>query len=278
VPTIWLAVQPLLLEAQRKAGGALPQLRHLRLYSGGSAVPPSLIDAYERDLRVPLIQLWGMTELSPLGTLNLLKPHQAGMPQEQRLALLNKQGYPVPLTDVRVANADGKELPWDGEAVGQLQVRGPSTVRRYFRSANASDLTADGWFDTGDLATLTPEGNVQIVDRAKDLIKSGGEWISSVDIELALMAHPAVLEAAVIAAAHPTFMERPLALVVPRPGQERHATKDELLRFLSTRVAKWWLPDDVVFVKEIPKTSVGKFDKKVLRTQYQNHLANRAKL
>jgi fatty-acyl-CoA synthase len=183
---------------------------------------------------------------------------------ERRVRL--KQGLPVPGVELRLAAVDtGALQPWDGKAVGEIQVRGPWVTRGYYRGVDPDRFTADGWLRTGDVANVDPEGYIQIVDRTKDLVKSGGEWISSVELESAIMGHPKVLEAAVIGVPHPKWQERPVAYVVPKPEHQGAITQDEILAYLQPLVAKWWLPDEVRFVDEIPKTSVGKFDKKVLR-------------
>jgi fatty-acyl-CoA synthase len=235
---------------------------------GGSALPQSLMLGFERDFGVRLIHAWGMTETTPVGTVCNLKSTLDGLSPGEQLAVRLKQGLPAPCVEVRVVDEDGRELPWDGKAAGELQVRGPWVVREYYRDPRSEESFMDGWFRTGDVANIDAEGYVQLVDRTKDMVKSGGEWISSVDLENAIMGHPKVAEAAVIAIAHPKWTERPMACVVLRePG----LTRDEVRAFLKGKVADWWLPDDVVFLEQIPKTSVGKFDKKVLREQFKGH-------
>lgn len=210
-----------------------------------------------------------MTETTPLGTVSVLKPHLANLTEDEQYAYRTKQGIPVPFVDVRVVNEQG-EVPPDGVTMGELQVRGPWIAGAYHDKPNIRDsFTEDGWFRTGDVATIDEEGYVKITDRTKDLIKSGGEWISSVDLENAIMAHPAVEEAAVIGIAHPKWQERPLAVVVKKEGAT--LTLEELHAFLTPKFAKWWLPDDVVFVAEIPRTSAGKFLKSQLREQFREH-------
>ena len=234
------------------------------LVVGGSAMPRSLIDGYERELSVNVVQAWGMTELSPLGTVSKLQRHHLGLTEAQQLDVKALQGIPLAGVELRIVSDDGAELPWDGETMGELQARGPWVIRGYFkRDPTPEHFTADGWFRTGDVATMTPDGYMRITDRTKDLVKSGGEWISSVALEGALMGHDGVLEAAVIAVPDEKWSERPLAVVVRTA--EGQVDTDELRRFLVERFAKFEIPDRFVFVDKLPKTSVGKFDKKVLR-------------
>jgi fatty-acyl-CoA synthase len=263
VPTVWIAVKELI----EKEGYDLSSLRCVPC--GGSAAPRSLIEYYEKTLGVPITHAWGMTETSPIGTVGRLKSHMQAWPEEQRYAVRAKQGYVAAGVELRIVDDAGREQPWDGASMGEVQVRGPWVVGAYYDNPeSASRLTEDGWFRTGDVATVDAEGYMQITDRTKDLIKSGGEWISSVDLENMIMAHPKVLEAAVIAVPHPRWVERPLACVVPRPG----VTLDplEILEFLRPQVARWALPDEVRIIEAVPKTSVGKFDKKVLRERYRD--------
>jgi fatty-acyl-CoA synthase len=209
-----------------------------------------------------------MTEMSPLGTLTKLKSSMESLPEADKLAVLAKQGIIVPTVKCRIVDIDtGSELPWDGVAFGELQVRGPYITSSYFHDPDSGEKFMDGWLRTADVATIDPEGYIQIVDRTKDLVKSGGEWISSVELESTLMAHPKVLEAAVVGLPHPRWSERPCAAVVLKAEHRDSTTADELRDFLAERVAKWWLPDEYVFVDEIPKTSVGKFAKTRLREQ-----------
>ncbi|MBI1759188.1 MAG: long-chain fatty acid--CoA ligase [Actinobacteria bacterium] len=262
VPTIWMAALPML------EGRDLSSLR--LIVCGGSAVPTALSEAYRAKLGLPITQAWGMTETSPLGSMNNLPPELAGRPEEELAEIRSRQGYPPVGVDVRIVEPDTTdELPWDDEVTGELQVRGPWIASAYYRGDGAEQFTADGWLRTGDVAAVDRSGSIRLVDRTKDLIKTGGEWISSVDLENHLMAHPAVAEAAVIGVAHPKWQERPLACVVLAAGAT--ATKEELIEFLTPRVAKWWLPDDVVFIDEVPKTSVGKFSKKDLRTRFAGY-------
>jgi fatty-acyl-CoA synthase len=265
VPTIWIGLYAL-LERERYD---LSSLRVMPV--GGSAMPRALIEAFEKRFGIRIAHAWGMTEMTPLGTVANLKSYMESWPDEERFAVRAKQGMPVVGVEIRAVDEQGREVPWDGKTMGELQVRGPWVIRAYYNDPRTAEAFQDGWFRTGDVVTIDPEGYIQIVDRTKDLIKSGGEWISSVDLENALMAHPKVLEAAVIAVPHPKWQERPLAVVVPRPEFKEDLTKEELLEFLRPRFAKWWLPDDIVFMEAIPKTSVGKFDKKVLREQFKDY-------
>ena len=263
VPTVWIAVKELI----EKEGYDLSSLRCVPC--GGSAAPKSLIEYYEKALGVPLVHAWGMTETSPIGTIGRLKSYMQGWPDKQRYAARAKQGYVAAGVELRIVGEDGTELPADSRSMGEIQVRGPWVVGAYYDNPeSAARFTENGWFKTGDVATLDGEGYLHITDRTKDLIKSGGEWISSVDVENMIMAHPKVLEAAVIAVPHPKWMERPMACVVPRPGARLDAA--EIIEFLRPQLARWALPDEVVFLEEVPKTSVGKFDKKVLRERFKD--------
>jgi fatty-acyl-CoA synthase len=265
VPTIWMG----LLQVLEQTPYDISSLRCMPV--GGSAAPRSMIERYERQFGVPILHAWGMTEMAPIGSVSRLKADMDALSEDERFAVRAKQGTPVPGVEARVVDADGRELPWDGQSFGELQVRGPWVISGYYNDPRGADSFQDGWFRTGDVATIDPDGYIQIVDRTKDLVKSGGEWISTVELENALMAHPKVLEAAVIAVPHPRWQERPLACVVPRPEHRDTLTAAELLAFLGERVAKWQLPDDIVFIESVPKTSVGKFDKKVLREAYKEH-------
>ncbi|HEV8672665.1 MAG TPA: long-chain fatty acid--CoA ligase [Methylomirabilota bacterium] len=264
VPTVWIAVKDLV----EKEAFDLSSIRCIPI--GGSAAPRSLLEAYDKKFGVAMTHAWGMTEMTPVGTVSRLKSYMESWPDEQRYAVRAKQGYAVAGVDLRVVDDQGREVPWDGRTMGELQVRGPWVVKAYHDNPEgARQFTADGWFRTGDVVTLDPEGYIQITDRTKDLIKSGGEWISSIDMESLIMAHPKVLEAAVIAVPHPKWVERPLACVVPKPEYRGAVAAAEILEFLRPQVAKWALPDDIVFLEALPKTSVGKFDKKVLREQFK---------
>jgi acyl-CoA synthetase (AMP-forming)/AMP-acid ligase II len=256
VPTIWINTAALL----KQTGQRLPKVH--TVICGGSAVPRSLMESMD-SIGLRILHAWGMTETSPLGSVG--RPRSGTKPEDE----LNKrltQGIVVPGVEIRITDpATGVELPWDGVAFGEIQVRGPWIARGYYNGYDPGKLTEDGWFRTGDVAKITPEGYIQIVDRTKDVIKSGGEWISSVDLENAIMAHPKILEAAVIGLAHSKWDERPVAYAVPKPEFKDQVTQEEVIDFLKDKVAKWWLPDEVRFIDEVPKTSVGKFDKKVLR-------------
>lgn len=263
VPTIWIGLHSVLEEEKFDVSS-------LRLGVGaGSALPRQLIETYKKQHGIELRQLWGMTETTPVGTVSVLKHALEDGPDEECFARRAKQGLPVVGLDLRAVDDQGKEVPWDGVAMGELQVRGPWVISGYYNDARSASALMDGWFRTGDVATIDAEGYVHLVDRAKDVIKSGGEWISSVDLENAIMGYPKVLEAAVVAVEHPKWQERPIACVVPKPQFQDRITKEEILAYLEPKFAKWWLPDDVLFVDAIPKTSVGKFDKKVMRARFK---------
>ncbi len=263
VPTVWIAVKDL---AERE-GFDLTSLRTIPI--GGSAAPRHLQEAYEKQFGVFMAHAWGMTEMTPLGTVCRLKSYMKDWPEDDRWAVRARVGYASVGVDVRIVDDAGLELPWDGVGMGELQVRGPWVTAGYYDNPeSAARFTEDGWFRTGDVATIDAEGYVQITDRTKDLIKSGGEWISSVDVENMIMAHPKVLEAAVIAVPHPKWVERPLACVVAKPGET--LDPGEILEYLRPRLAKWALPDEVAIIDAVPKTSVGKFDKKVLRERFKD--------
>jgi fatty-acyl-CoA synthase len=262
VPTVWLA----LLNYMKEQKAKFSTLK--RTIIGGSACPPAMIKAFQDDYGVQVLHAWGMTEMSPLGTVTVFKCKHAGWPKEQRVALQNKQGRAVYGVDMRIVGEDGSELPNDGKAFGDLQVRGPWVVKGYFKGEGGDPLK-DGWFPTGDVATIDPDGYMQITDRSKDVIKSGGEWISSIDLENIAVAHPAIAEAAVIGVKHPKWDERPIVVAVKKPGQQ--ISKDELLKFYEGKIAKWWMPDDVVFVAELPHTATGKLSKLTLRQQLKDY-------
>ncbi|QRK10848.1 long-chain fatty acid--CoA ligase [Archangium violaceum] len=266
VPTIWLGILALLDQEPNRW-----DLRSVRTMAiGGSAAPPAMIEGFLHRHGLVVTHAWGMTEMNPVGTLARPRRQHEHLPQAERLALRATQGYALPLVEVRHVSDSGQVLPWDGETMGELEVRGPWVASSYYGGEGADRFTPDGWFKTGDVVTLDAEGYVRITDRSKDVIKSGGEWISSVALENALMAHPAVLEAAVFAAKDPKWDERPLAAVVLKPGQS--VTKQELTAHLEARFVKWWLPDDYVFIPQIPRTSTGKFLKTKLREDYGDHL------
>jgi fatty-acyl-CoA synthase len=256
VPTIWINTAAYLKET----GKRLPKVH--TVLCGGSAVPRALMESMD-SLGLRILHAWGMTETSPLGSVG--RPRAGTDPADELNARLT-QGMVNAGVEIRISDqATGEELPWDGVAFGEIQVRGPWVARGYHNGYDADKLTEDGWFRTGDVAKITPEGYIQIVDRTKDVIKSGGEWISSVELENAIMSHPKILEAAVIGLVHPKWDERPVAYAVPKPEFKGKVTQEEVIDFLRDKVAKWWLPDEVRFIDEVPKTSVGKFDKKVLR-------------
>ncbi|QHB54665.1 long-chain-fatty-acid--CoA ligase [Ralstonia solanacearum] len=260
VPTVWLG----LLQHMQANGLRFSSFR--RTVIGGSACPPAMIRTLNA-LGVEVIHAWGMTEMSPLGTTSKLMSKHNGLPDEVRQHVLERQGRALYGVEMKIVDGNGHELPWDGKAFGDLHVRGPWTIDRYYRS-DPSPLV-DGWFPTGDVANIDPDGYMQITDRSKDVIKSGGEWISSIDVENVAAAHPAVHMAACIACHHPKWDERPLLVVMKRPGAE--LTREEMLRFFEGKVAKWWIPDDVVFVTEIPLTATGKMQKLKLREQFRDY-------
>lgn len=263
---------PTLLQSifQHLESGAECDLGSLRkVVCGGSAVPRSLIKGFRDKYGVTLTQGYGMTETSPVLVLSNLKSHMDDWPEEKILDVLAKQGILMPGLEMKLVNEQGEELEHDGKQFGEILVRGPWIAGEYYNEPEKSAETmGGGWLHTGDIASLDPEGYVQIVDRTKDLIKSGGEWISSVDLENTIMGHPDVLEAAVIAMPHEKWQERPMAVVVPKKNAADRLTERDILDFLDGKVVKWWMPDKVVFLDELPKTSVGKFDKKVLRRKY----------
>ena len=271
VPTIWVGMLDYLSRTEEEF-----DLSCLRMViSGGSAVPRSMIQAFKERLGVDMVQAYGMTEATPLVSFNRLGSHLDGLDDEDRLTEQGKQGTPVYGIEMRLVDEDGNDLEWDGEQRGELLFKGPWIASEYLNDARSDDTFVDGWYHSGDIASLDMWGNIQIGDRVRDMVKSGGEWISSVDLETAIIAHPGVLEAAVIAIPHPTWQERPLACVVPNDDYRGTLDKDQVLEFIRPRFASWWMPDDVIFIDEIPKTSVGKFDKKVLRDRYQDHQTGR---
>ena len=268
VPTVWLAMEAYL----RETGANCSTLRGV--LSGGAAVPPSLMAAFEAR-GIDMVQGWGMTEMSPLGTVSALKAKHAKLGAAEKRAVKAKAGRPVYGVEMKIVGDDGKRLPHDGKSVGELLVRGPWIVSGYFENveATAAAVEADGWFHTGDVASIDPDGYMQISDRRKDVIKSGGEWISSIDLEVAAMAHGDVGEAAAIAIPHPRWGERPLLIVTPRQGTpaERRPEPSALIAFLGERFPRWMLPDDVVIVDELPHTATGKVMKTRLRELYAAH-------
>jgi fatty-acyl-CoA synthase len=263
VPTIWMGALPMLDDYD---------LSHLRvLLCGGSAVPKSLSEAYREKLGIPLLHAWGMTETSPIATMSTRRSQHDELTEDERANVRAKQGQPVPLVELRLVDPDtGEELPWDDVQTGEIQAAGPWIAKEYYRGeGGGSQYTEDGWLRTGDVAAADRYGFLRLVDRTKDLVKSGGEWISSVELENEIMAHPKIAEAAVIAIPHERWVERPMACVVLKPGES--LTAEEVLEHLKPRVAKWWLPDAVEFIDEVPKTSVGKFSKKTLRDKFAGY-------
>jgi fatty-acyl-CoA synthase len=228
-----------------------------------------MIDTFRDTYGVDVLHAWGMTEMSPLGTVNTLKQKHLDLPAEARNRVRLSQGRVIYGVQARITDDDDRELPRDGKAFGHLQVRGPWIASEYFKDGKTPAFGEDGWFDTGDVATLDADGFMQITDRSKDVIKSGGEWISSIDLENICMAHPAVAEAAAIGVQHPKWDERPLLVVVRKAG--RTATREEILAFFEGKVAKWWMPDDVVFTDELPHTATGKLLKTKIRETYRDH-------
>jgi fatty-acyl-CoA synthase len=233
---------------------------------GGAAAPKSLIEGFEKRHGLKVVHAWGMTEMCPLGTVSELTTRELALPEDEQYAYRAKQGTPAPFVEIRARGAEGL-VPWDGQSMGELEVRGVWIADSYYDAPESADRwTDDGWFKTGDIVTIEPNGYIEIQDRAKDLVKSGGEWISTVALENTIMGHPAVAEAAVIAIPDEKWSERPLAVVVLKEGQT--ATADDLRAFLDGKCAKWWIPDAFEFVDEIPKTAVGKFRKTALREQF----------
>jgi len=263
VPTVW----QMLLGHMKPAGLKFSKLN--RTVIGGSACPPAMITAFREDYGVDVLHAWGMTELSPLGTLCTLKNKHASLPESEQMKLRMKQGRCIFGIDMKIVDADGRELPHDGKAAGDLLVKGPWVIANYFKSEGGDPLV-DGWFPTGDVATIDTDGFMQITDRSKDVIKSGGEWISSIDVENIAMAHPAVAMAACIGIRHPKWDERPIVCVVKKPGAE--VSRDELIQFYDGKTAKWQIPDDVVFVDAIPLGATGKMLKTRLREQLAGYV------
>jgi fatty-acyl-CoA synthase len=263
VPTVWMAMLGA-IEAEPERWD-LSSLN--RLLVGGSAVPKSMIQGYQKH-GLTIVQGWGMTETSPLASTSIVPPELDDAPDDEQFEYRARQGMPAPFVDIRARGDDGELIPWDDQAMGELEVRGPWVAAAYFRGTGTDKFTDDGWFQTGDVVKIDQRGSIRITDRAKDLVKSGGEWISSVDMENLLMGHPAVAEAAVIAVPDEKWTERPMAVVVLRQGKE--VSPDELRQHLSSHFAKWQLPERVEFVDEIPRTATGKFKKTALREQFVN--------
>jgi fatty-acyl-CoA synthase len=263
VPTVWLA----LLAQAKKDHKRLSSVKKVTI--GGSACPPSMIQAFEKEHGVRVIHAWGMTETSPLGTANLLLPKHDQLSDEEKLAIKVKQGRPVFGVDLRLVDDAGDVLPHDGKTSGHLQIRGPWVASAYFKR-DRDDNFQDGWFFTGDIATIDADGYMQVTDRSKDVVKSGGEWISTIEIENAAMSHPAVAQAAVIGVSHPKWQERPLLVVVKAEGQE--ATTKEILAFLATRLPTWWVPDAVELIDSMPIGATGKILKRNLRERFAGYV------
>jgi acyl-CoA synthetase (AMP-forming)/AMP-acid ligase II len=267
VPTVWLG----LLQHVASAGLRFSTLT--RTVIGGSACPPAMIRAFQDQYGVDVIHAWGMTEMSPLGTLSRLQNKHLVLPEADRQKILEKQGHVIFGVDMKIVDGNDAELPWDGRTYGDLLVRGPWVIKEYFRGEGGDPLRYDsegrGWFPTGDVATIDADGYMQITDRSKDVIKSGGEWISSIDLENLAIAHPAVAQAAVIGVVHPKWDERPLLIVVRKPGAS--VTREELIAFYEGKIAKWWTPDDVQFVDAIPLGATGKMLKTKLREQFRDY-------
>jgi 3-(methylthio)propionyl---CoA ligase len=262
VPTVWQG----LLGHMKQNGLRFSTLKSTVI--GGSSCPPAMIRTFQDDYGVKVLHAWGMTEMSPLGTVCNLKTKHVGLPAEEQFKVEITQGRVVFGVDMKIVDGNGRELPWDGKAFGDLLVRGAWVVRGYFKGEGGDPLI-DGWFPTGDVATINPDGYMMITDRSKDVIKSGGEWISSIDLENIAVAHPAVQQAAVIGVVHPKWDERPLLIVVKKPGAE--VSREALLAFFEGKIAKWWLPDDVAFVDAIPLGATGKMLKTKLREQFRDH-------
>ena len=267
VPTIWIGV----LDYLQRSGVEYDLSSLRQIISGGSALPLAVLQAYRDRLGVEMIHAYGMTEAAPLISVNRRRSWLDDRSEAERLNLRAKQGVIAPGIEMQLVDENGAIIDWDGEQRGELWFRGPWVADEYVNDERSGETFSDGWYHSGDIAAIDADGYIQIVDRVKDMVKSGGEWISSVDLESAIMAHPDVLEAAVIAIPHPQWQERPLACVVPRSATSTPLTRDIILDFIQPNFARWWLPDDVVFIDEIPKTSVGKFDKKALRERFESH-------
>jgi len=264
VPTVWL----MLLSYLEETGKKLPYLN--RVVIGGSAAPRAMIEKFQDNYGVDVVHAWGMTEMSPLGTLGSIKPEYIGLSGGQKLDLQEKQGYAPFGVEMKITDDENVEMPWDGKTFGKLKVRGPAIAKAYFGGAGAEQFDGDNYFDTGDVAHINENGYMQITDRAKDVIKSGGEWISTIDIENLAVGHDDVAEAAVIGIVHPKWDERPLLIIVRKEGRNPEA--GDILSYLEGKIAKWWMPDDVAFVDEIPHTATGKIQKTELRKQFADYV------
>ncbi len=263
VPTVWL----MLLGYLEETGKKLPHLK--RVVIGGSACPRAMTEKFQNDYDVDVVHAWGMTEMSPLGSLGSLKPEYAHLTGDAKLDIQEKQGYAPFGVEMKVTDDDNAERPWDGSTFGKLKVRGPAVAKAYYGGAGAEQFDSENWFDTGDVAHIDENGYMQITDRAKDVIKSGGEWISTIDLENLAVGHPDVQEAAVIGVVHPKWDERPLLICIKKEGKD--PTGEDILSFMEGKIAKWWMPDDVAFVDEIPHTATGKIQKTELRKQFADY-------
>jgi fatty-acyl-CoA synthase len=266
VPTVWTS---LFAYVEQQGLDPREDLRLERVVIGGAAAPPAMIETFEDQWGVEVLHAWGMTETSPVGTVCRLLPKHATCSDEERRALKAKQGRPVYGVELRIVDEHGRAAPHDGKTFGYLKVRGPWIASSYFKGQRADAVDADGFFDTGDVATIDPDGYMQITDRTKDLIKSGGEWISSIALEACALSHPAIGEAAVIGVPHPKWQERPLLIVVAKAGQT--VDPDELLEHLAAHFPKWWVPDDVVCIEAMPRGATGKLLKSALRERFGGH-------
>jgi acyl-CoA synthetase (AMP-forming)/AMP-acid ligase II len=264
VPTVWLM---LLQYLEQNPALKLPHLD--RVVIGGSACPEAIMKAFVENYDTDVVHAWGMTEMSPIGSLGVQSGRAAALPADQWWGLKLKQGRPPFMVDMKITDDEGNTLPHDGKTFGRLKVKGPAVAKSYFKGEGISAFDAEGWFDTGDVATIDEYGYMHITDRAKDVIKSGGEWISSIELENAALSCAGVQEAAAIGLPHPKWDERPLLVVVRKP--DAAVTRDEILKHLESRIAKWWLPDDVVFVAEIPHTATGKISKLELRGRFKDY-------
>jgi acyl-CoA synthetase (AMP-forming)/AMP-acid ligase II len=262
VPTVWLGLLNYVAQNDLKFS------TFKRTVIGGSACPPSMMKTFRHQYGVEVVHAWGMTEMSPLGTACTLQTHHMDLPEEKKQAVLEKQGHAIFGVDMKIVDDAGKELPWDGQTYGNLLVKGPWIISSYFKG-EGGDVLQDGWFPTGDVATIDADGYMQITDRSKDVIKSGGEWIGSIDLENIAMAHPAVQQAACVGIFHPKWDERPLLVVVKKPGAE--VGKEELIKFFEGKIAKWWTPDDVAFVEALPIGATGKVLKNKIREQFKDY-------
>ncbi len=263
VPTVWM----MLLAHLEQNNLKLPYLN--RVLIGGSACPRAMMQKFQDVYDVQVTHAWGMTEMSPIGTCGPLKPEVGHLTGDAKLDIQEKQGFSIFTVDMKITDDEGNELPWDGVKFGRLKVRGPAVSSAYFKGEGGNILDEDGFFDTGDVATIDPMGYMKITDRAKDVIKSGGEWISSIDLENVAVGHPDVAEAAVIGIAHPKWDERPLLIVIPK--KDKKPSREDILKFMEGKIAKWWMPDDVVFVDEIPHTATGKILKTALRDKFGDY-------